>query len=180
MTHDELLDEVADVTPEDLRAIRIRIGLQPNELSELLGLGGRRDVIENLEKSRTWTMFQGHVDVLQKLEKAFDERWDKLVEQNSPDVLITYPNDGVMAKYDPEAVRDLRFATVHRMLMATVQKHFAYDGIVVPMQALIPAKFEEYLEGRKPTLGLMEDWALRHMLIYRMKPGNPILGQREV
>lgn len=178
--------EDSDVTPADLRAMRLRLGLQPSELADLLDMGGRRDIVENLEKSRTRNMFERHRDILEEMERDFREALDDLADSSHPRVIVTYPNDGVFEKFDPDGFARWKFATVHRTLMSRYQEILGEDGVVVPMLDLIPAKLERWLDGKPATPGNVEAWAHEFVTVgenghpfYKIRPGLPSPGNPE-
>lgn len=178
--------EDSDVTPADLRAMRLRLGLQPSELADLLDMGGRRDIVENLEKSRTRNMFERHRDILESMERDFREALDDLADRVPPRVIVTYPNDGVFETFDPDGFARWKFATVHRTLMSRYQEMLGEDGVVVPMLDLIPAKLERWLAGKPATPENIEAWAHEFVtvgenghLFYKIRPGLPTPGMNE-
>jgi transcriptional regulator with XRE-family HTH domain len=171
------LDAESEVTPSDLKAMRLRLGLDMSELAHMLGLAGRRDVVENLEKGRTWTMHQAHADILEALQGAFYRRLDDIIlGDEPPEVLIGFPNDGVFREYEPELAEELRFNSVHRMMLAQAQSALAENPQIVE---IIPTRYQEWLNGRTDNQDEREAWALEHMKIYRIKPGLPTIGNRE-
>lgn len=182
-------DSESDVTPSDLKAMRIRLGLDMSELAQLLGLAGRRDVVENLEKARTWTMHQEHADALTMLEGEFDDVLNEMSQEDDPEFLIGFPNDGVFAEMEPGLHQRLRFNSVHRMLLALRQASVGEmeqdeSGrtrlIGVPqIVEIIPARYNEWLRGRSDSPGNRIAWAREHVKVYRIKPGLPRLGERE-
>ncbi|WP_293862392.1 helix-turn-helix transcriptional regulator [uncultured Alsobacter sp.] len=177
--------EPSDVTPSDLKAIRLRLGLDMAELAQLLGMPGRRDIVENLEKARTWTMHQGHIDALLALEEAFDMVVDNLIGAlDGVYFLIGYPNDGVFAEMEPHAFAVLKFNSVHRMALANVQSALTvYDEDGTPsapaIVEIIPTRYAEFRRDRPDTPEMRAAWAREHVAVYKVKPGLPIIGRPE-
>lgn len=182
--------EPSDVTPSDLKAIRMRLGLDMAELAQLLGMPGRRDIVENLEKSRTWTMHQGHIDALQALNDEVDEVWSEMADGDPPEFLIGFPNDGVFAEMEPELFDRLKFNSVHRMLLAglsmlwIVEEHDHETGEVVvsgvrTIVEIIPSRYAEFRRDRPDTPEMRIAWAREHVSVYKVKPGLPIVGRPE-
>ena len=176
--------EQLDVTPSDLKAIRLRLGLDPAELAALLGMPGRRDIVENLEKARTWTMFEGHQDALMDLEEAVEEIACEILEGPRPTVLIGFPNDGVFRDLAPDIAQRLRFNSVHRMMLAKIQSSLSGaenddQDDLIPIVEIIPSRYAEWLGSRADSPENRVEWALQHLEVYRTKPGLPIAGQRE-
>lgn len=177
------------MTPSDLKAIRIRLGLDMAEVAQLLGLAGRRDIVENLEKGRTWTMYQGHIDALTMLEGELDDVLNEMLQDDDPELLIGFPNDGVFAEMEPELHQRLRFNSVHRMLLALRQSSIGEMEqdergnmrlIGVPqIVEIIPTRYAEFRRDRPDTNEMRIAWAREHVSVYKLKPGLPVIGQRE-
>ncbi|WP_460450315.1 helix-turn-helix domain-containing protein [Alsobacter sp. SYSU BS001988] len=176
----EIPPELSDVTPSDLKAMRLRLGMDPAELATLLGMPGRRDIVENLEKARTWTMFERHQDALVDLEEAVENIARRILEAPRPAVLIGYPNDGVFREFAPEIAKLLGFNSVHRMMLAKIQSSLSdHPDDLIPIVEIIPSRYAEWLGASLDTPDTRVEWALQHIEVYRTKPGLPVAGQPE-
>jgi hypothetical protein len=175
-------EKPSDVTPNDLRAMRIRIGLDRHELAQLLKLNGRADIFEQLERGRKWTLYQNHRDVLVRLCTAFDEALDQALRSRTPDVFVVYPNDGVYRDFEPKLSGKLPFNSLHRMLIARWREAVTEHDIGPPQCVeIIPGKYAEWLAqiGASDSREAREKWCLNYAQVYKIKPGNPIAGAPE-
>lgn len=171
MIADYELDSESDVTPSDLKAMRLRLGMSPDELAQLLGNGIKPTDVVNMEKGRTWIMREGHRDLLKAMEETFGRRLDDIILQDEePEILIGFPNDGVFHDYEPELAAELQFNSVHRMLLAVAQDLLESTP---PIVEIIPTRYAEWLAGRPDSFDERQRWAQEHMKVYRMKPGMP-------
>lgn len=182
---DYLEIETTEVTPSQLKALRIRLGIDMAELAGLLGLGGGRDIVENLEKPRTWTMYQGHIDTLEALETHFYEALEETVSAR-PSVLIMFPNQSVFETMEPAWAGRLRLNSVHRAVQIRAHEELQDQLDEVDIMELIPAKYDQWLDGRADTPDYRISWAREHIYggpgqppVYRIRPGYPVRGQRE-
>jgi hypothetical protein len=175
-------DQPSDVTPNDLRAMRIRIGLDRHELAQLLKLNGRADIFEQLERGRKWTLYENHRDVLVKLCHEFDELLDEAIAKPVPPVFVVYPNDGTYRDFEPAMAGRLPFNSMHRMLVARWREAVTENDVGPPQCIeIIPGKYNEWLAqiGAQDSTEAREKWCLNYAQVYKIKPGNPIAGAPE-
>lgn len=172
----------SNVTPNDLRSMRTRIGLDRNELAQLMGIPGRGDILEQLERGRKWTLYTNHRDTLLPLCEAFDDALEWMLSTPTPPVFVVYPNDGAYRDYEPILAKRLPYNSLHRMLVARWREAVT-DSDVGPPQVveIIPGKYEGWLAetGADDTVEARQKWCLDYLPIYKMKQGSPVPGAPE-
>lgn len=158
-------------TPANLKAIRLRIGLQPVEAAEICGMDvskyGRH------EQAKTHNVFMSVHEPLISVETAMGELIDAyLALEPPPPVLLTFMDTGDLAFYEPAWAGRLLHANVHRMAMARVQEHLALDSIAVPIVELIAEHYSGWLNRfeREDSPDARAAWALEKVASFKVIP----------
>ena len=159
------------MTPANLKAIRMRLGLQAVEAAEICGMDvskyGRQ------EQAKTHNVFMSVHAPLISVETAMDELIDAILAQTPPPVvLLTFMETEDFQFYEPALSVKLRHANVHRMAMARVQEQLALDNIAAPIVELIAEHYSGWLNRyeREDSPDARNAWALEKVASFKVIP----------
>ncbi len=159
------------MTPANLKAIRLRLGLQPVEAAAICALDVKAYATH--ERAKTHNVFLSVHEPLISVEAAMGELIDAyLAIEPPPTVLLTFMETEDFAFYEPAWASRLLHANVHRMAMARVQEQLALDNISVPMVELIAEHYSGWLNRyeREDSPDARTAWALEKVASFKVIP----------
>lgn len=162
------------MTPSDLRAMRLRIGLKEEQLAELLGASTAARNIRSFEAAAQRTTWAGHREILEAIERQFDGALGATLER-ADRTLCGFPNDAALAEFAPAMAELLRRNSVHRMMLAVAQRVLADEGRIIPIVEVVPALYGAWLTeiGRAHSDAAMREWCTARLAAFREKSGMP-------
>lgn len=157
------------MTPANLRAIRLRIGMSFEEAASLLGYDPK--TYGPRERAKSINVFERDMTMLREVETFFNSFLDAL-ESRPWDVLVGFMNDADFEKYEPDLHARLRFNSVHRMALAVAQSFFGSEGLEVPIVEIVPDLYAKWLEheGKADDRIHREAWATDRLQAFRTIP----------
>lgn len=161
------------VTPGDLRAMRLLLGMSRDELARLLGTTA--DEMRTLERSRTHFVYEQHATMLNEMLSAVTKLIDKSLDRDPPRFLFTFPNDGAFSDYEPELASWMKLNSVHLMFTARLLDAWMANGHRPTVMEIVPAQYEEHLakHGADDSESQRIGWANAHLMAVEMRPGGP-------
>lgn len=159
------------MTPANLKATRMRLGLQPVEAAAICALDVKAYTTH--ERAKTHNVFMIVHAKLNLVEFVMNGLIDGILAQNPPPVvLLTFMETEDFQFYEPGLADLLKHANVHRMAMARVQEQLAMDEIFVPMVELIAEHYSGWLNRyeREDSPDARTAWALEKVASFKVIP----------
>lgn len=158
------------MTPANLRAIRLRIGMSFEEAASLLGYDPK--TYGPRERAKSINVYQRDMTILGAIEGHFNAYVDRMLESGPRAVLVGYMNDVEFRAYEPELQCLLLLNSVHRMALAVVQDSHAANGLDVPIVELVPELYARWLESRRmpDSVAQRQAWAVERLKAFRTIP----------
>jgi transcriptional regulator with XRE-family HTH domain len=155
------------MTPANLRAIRLRIGLSFEETASLLGLDAKS--YGPKERAKTINVYEHDLKALRALEGEFNDFLNVLTNHSSS-VLLGFMNDQDFHTFEPDLASRLRFNSVHRMAIAIAQSDYAADGAEIPIVEMVPDFYSGWLllHGKQDDRSSREEWAIDRLKAFRI------------
>ena len=161
------------MTPANLRALRMRLGLGPKDAAELLGISVGQ--VETMERAKFNNVFMIHFEELARIEEDMIDHIDTICESN-PSVLIGYMSTEDMLMFEP-GLAPLRSNQVHRMALAEAQVIMAGE-INPPRQVdiveIVPDRYGAFLHqhGLTDSPASREQWAIERRSQFKIIPAG--------
>jgi transcriptional regulator with XRE-family HTH domain len=168
------------ITPTYLRVARTLLGMSQAEAATLLQI--TPDEARNLERGRTHFVFDGHANLV----GAMLEQVNRLIETSTadgvkpPDFLITFPNDEVFHRFEPELASWMVFNTVHTMFIARLFDEWLSVGIAPVLLDLVPQQYAEFLKDERDSRERRWAWAKQHLRSVNVRQGMPSSAQGRI
>lgn len=167
------------VTPADLRAMRITLGMSRRELGLLLDL--HEDDVRQFERMRSDYVYEGHFhlldNLLQGVNNLLELQLSRYMGRPGPPYIFTFPNDGAFADYEPSLAAWMKFNSVHWAYSCRLLDEFMKRGEeVTRIIEIIPAQYLEHLKlhDERDSWSQRIGWADAHMAsVNKMLAGNP-------
>ena len=146
---------------KDFKALRESMGITKKWIAKRMNVSV--ETINRWESGHA-NVFATAVDMLQSLDDYFEKLANQLVEttrQLGPDVrinnLLCYNSDNEFWRYHPDA-KPLP-STAHNSVMKRTQAKLGADGYVVNLVKMDRDRYFSWLNGRKDTAVLRQNWA---------------------
>lgn len=155
------------ITPADLRAMRMRLGLTLQDAAQHLGM--KHATLRAMEDKTAHHVHGDLIDAYLALDDVAVAYTDHLTDYKPP-VLLVYSNIDEFQEFEPDAAACLRINAVQRMAVARAQQYIIEEhGKSYP--PIVEVNRREYLEslGDRPhTMAALYAWAAEKAKTYHV------------
>lgn len=159
------------ITPSYLKMTRMLLGLSQGEAAKLLDLRNQEEV-RNLERGRTFFIYQGHADLLTKMLTRVNQLLEDSLQGEAPEFLFCYPNFEVLEIYEPRLAW-MRLVSVHQMFIARLFDEWQQAGHSPTIVELVPSQYQQFLLGKADAPEHRNAWAQEHVKSFGVRNGLP-------